>query len=159
MSAEYGEDVDAGDFGVDPYEALGRAIGLAQRRWTALFNERMSASGHTNLRWMALSRVSESNGGISQRDLSKLLGTDAPTLARLVDALEQQGLVERVADARDRRIKLLRLTEAAVPSLREGASIGRALRSSVFEGIPNQDIEVAERVLLQVCKRLDQLAE
>jgi MarR family transcriptional regulator for hemolysin len=158
MSVESGRVVDALNLEVDPYEALGRAIGLAQRRWAALFNDRMSVSGHTNLRWMALSRVSESSGGISQRDLSKLLGADAPTLARLIDALASQGLIERVADSRDRRVKLLRITEAAVPALREGAVVGRVLRASVFEGIPDQDVEVAERVLIQICERLNQLA-
>ncbi|MES2341549.1 MAG: MarR family winged helix-turn-helix transcriptional regulator [Pseudomonadota bacterium] len=138
----------------DPYDSLGRAIGLAQRRWTALFNEQMAAMGQTHLRWMALSRISEFSDGINQRDLSRLLGVDEPSLARIIAALEAQGLVKRRRAANDRRAKILQITPAAEAVHREGARIGRKLQTRAFGDLPEADLAAALRVLTHAGERL-----
>jgi DNA-binding MarR family transcriptional regulator len=50
--------------------------------------------------------------GTSMRVLAKLLGFDASNLTGLVDRLEGRRLVERQAEASDRRIKTVVLTDA-----------------------------------------------
>lgn len=48
----------------------------------------------------------------SQRELSEFLRLDPSQIVSLVDALEERGLVERAADPRDRRSKVIRPTPA-----------------------------------------------
>ncbi|WP_432394286.1 MarR family winged helix-turn-helix transcriptional regulator [Pseudarthrobacter sp. L19] len=48
----------------------------------------------------------------SQRELSGFLRLDPSQIVSLVDALEARGLVERAADPRDRRSKVIRATAA-----------------------------------------------
>lgn len=48
----------------------------------------------------------------SQRELSGFLRLDPSQIVSLVDALEARGLVERAADPRDRRSKVIRSTAA-----------------------------------------------
>ncbi|MCL2780471.1 MAG: MarR family transcriptional regulator [Actinomycetia bacterium] len=49
---------------------------------------------------------------ITQRELTYLLGMSRQSLAELLAKLEKQGLIEREASADDRRILIVRLTEA-----------------------------------------------
>ncbi|MDE2005411.1 MAG: MarR family transcriptional regulator [Rhodospirillales bacterium] len=57
--------------------------------------------------------------GLSQKELAELLEVEPITVARLIDRLEARGMVERRADARDRRIWRLHLREAAREVLSE----------------------------------------
>jgi DNA-binding MarR family transcriptional regulator len=56
-----------------------------------------------------LAAVAESRP-VRMRDLASRLGLNARTITTLVDALEQEGLVERQADRTDRRATLIDMT-------------------------------------------------
>ena len=57
------------------------------------------------------------------------------TVARLVDRLEAQGLVERCTDPKDRRIWRLRLTPAAAPVLRDVKRYRAEVRALMTQGV------------------------
>lgn len=67
----------------------------------------------------------------SQRELCDLLGIDRSDMVRLVDVLEEAGLVERVRDTSDRRRQLIGPTAA-----------GAGLRESIREGIAEAEARV-----------------
>ncbi|HHT31659.1 MAG TPA: winged helix-turn-helix transcriptional regulator [Corynebacterium sp.] len=67
----------------------------------------------------------------SQRELCDLLGIDRSDMVRLVDVLEEAGLVERVRDTSDRRRQLIGPTTA-----------GAGLRESIREGIAEAEARV-----------------
>ena len=56
----------------------------------------------------ALMRIAESP--LTMRELSTVLGIDAPYTTVVVDDLERRGLVERSVSSRDRRAKVVRAT-------------------------------------------------
>src|SRR4029077_6263373 len=74
--------------------------------------------GTTRAQFIILARL-EHQPGMSQNELAAIVGVAPITVARLVDRLEAQGLVERCTDPKDRRIWRLRLTRAAAPVLRQ----------------------------------------
>ncbi|WP_242865764.1 MarR family transcriptional regulator [Desulfosporosinus sp. HMP52] len=49
--------------------------------------------------------------GISQRELAERSYKDQPTITRILDKLEQRGLIRRQADSGDRRVSLIYLTK------------------------------------------------
>lgn len=59
---------------------------------------------------MILSRCGEA--GCPMREVGELLLVSRANVTGLVDCLERRGLVERAASAEDRRVRLVRLTEA-----------------------------------------------
>ena len=67
------------------------------------FDQRARARGMTRAQWHILARV-ERQPGLSQSELAAICEVEPITVARLVDRLEQRGLLERRADPRDRRI-------------------------------------------------------
>lgn len=52
-----------------------------------------------------------SKDGVTQQELCNTTFKDKPSMTRLIDNLEKQGLVTRSADPKDRRINIIRLTE------------------------------------------------
>ena len=78
--------------------------------------------------------------GIQQGTLAEILEVEPITLTRLVDRLEQMGLVERRSHPTDRRIRLLRLTEAARPKLDAIFAVGAATRGEAVEGVSEEDL-------------------
>src|SRR5947209_6110157 len=88
------------------------------RQLRTVFDEKAREHGSTRARCMILARL-ERQPGMSQNELAAITEVAPITVARLIDRLEAQGLVERCADPKDRRIWRLRLTPAAAPILRD----------------------------------------
>lgn len=81
-------------------------------------DRRARQHGMTRAQWSILKQVFYFPGLI-QKELADLLEVEPITAARLVDRLEKAGLIERRADARDKRIWRLHVTPAAEPYLEE----------------------------------------
>ena len=79
--------------------------------------------------------------GIQQSGLAEILEVEPITLTRILDRLEEAGLVERCAHPSDRRIRLLHLTEKAHPLLSEIFAIGAAMRGEALAGVSEADRE------------------
>jgi DNA-binding MarR family transcriptional regulator len=79
-----------------------------------------------------------------------MLDLEPITLCRIVDRLEEAGLVERVRDPEDRRAWRLHVTASAQPLIEKLQAVGAKLVDHAFGGIDPQDIDIARRVLAQV---------
>ena len=80
---------------------------LAMRRD---FDRRASGLGVTRAQWRVLARLNVKNG-VRQVDLAEALDIEPITLCRMIDRLEDAGLVERRRDEIDRRAWNIFLTE------------------------------------------------
>ena len=120
------------------------------RRWRKLLDERMKDLGVTQARWFTMVCLQRGGGGLTQRELAHLMTIESPTLVRLLDSLEEQGLIERRPCKHDRRARLLYLTNAGerfMGTLNERADL---LREEMLKGIEDKDLEVAIRVFERV---------
>jgi MarR family transcriptional regulator for hemolysin len=92
------------------------------------------AHGMTRAQLIILARL-ELQPDLSQNELAAYAEVAPMTIARLIDRLEELGLVKRCADPEDRRIWRLRLTPTAAPMLREIKHFRAKLRSVLTKGI------------------------
>jgi MarR family transcriptional regulator, transcriptional regulator for hemolysin len=90
--------------------------------------------GTTRAQFIILARL-ERQPGMSQNELAAIAEVAPITVARLVDRLEAQGLVERCTDPADRRIWRLRLTPAAAPVLRDLKRYRAEVRALMTKGV------------------------
>ncbi|MGV8242260.1 MarR family transcriptional regulator, partial [Pseudomonas aeruginosa] len=67
------------------------------------------------------------------------VGVEGPTLARLLDGLESQGLVRRLAVAEDRRAKHIVLTPKADVLIADIEAIAASVRNDVLTGIDESE--------------------
>lgn len=81
-------------------------------------DQRARRLGMTRAQWVILAWL-ELRPGISQNELASFVDVEPITIGRLVDRLEQRGLVERRHDPADRRVRRLHLTKAVEPVLKE----------------------------------------
>lgn len=79
-------------------------------------DQKASQFGMTRSQWAVLAKLERSEG-LKQSELAELMDVQPITLTRLIDRLCDNGLIERRADADDRRAKRLYLTKAAKPIL------------------------------------------
>ncbi len=95
---------------------LGFLISDVSRLMRKRFDERARLFSATRAQWKTLFILSR-NEGINQGGLADLLEVEPITLCRMIDRLEESGLVERRRDPSDRRAWRIYLTEAAQPVL------------------------------------------
>jgi DNA-binding MarR family transcriptional regulator len=99
------------------------------------------AYGMTRAQWIILARL-ERQPNLSQNELAAIAEVAPITIARLVDRLEELGLVERCPDPDDRRIWRLRLTPAAAPHLRHIERYRAELRTLMTKNVDPRDLDV-----------------
>lgn len=133
----------------DTLTALTRSI-------RAAFEMRVERYGLTFARARLLTAIGRDEGA-SQAQLAATLGIETPTLKRLLDALEQQGLAERRALPGDARKHAVHLTEAAriEPLLGFRAEVDAALS----EGIPEDDLAATRRTLARMAENAEKLRQ
>ena len=87
---------------------------------------------------MAGHRLSLEAEGIHQAALADLLEIEPITLVRILDKLEERGLIERRRHGTDRRIWLLFLKDAARPLLADLQPIAEATRAEALSGVSRE---------------------
>jgi len=113
------------------------------------FDRRAVGMGVTRAQWKVLFRL-ERQPGLRQIELADMLDIEPITLSRIVDRLEEAGLVERVADPADRRAWRLHVTARAQPLIAKLRGVADEMISEAFAGIDPKEIEITRAVLGRV---------
>ena len=104
------------------------------------FEQNARGSGLTRSQWQVLAYL-DRNDGIQQGGLAELLELEPITLGRIVDKLQELGLVERRPHPTDRRVWQLALTPKAKPKIEELQVYGETTRAEALEGLSASDIK------------------
>ncbi|MBQ0833959.1 MarR family transcriptional regulator [Marinobacter sp.] len=126
------------------------AVARVTRRWRKLLDERLKDLGVTQARWTTMVYLQQGGEGMTQRELAGLMAIENPTLVRLLDSLELQGLIERRACPNDRRARRLHLTDPGRDFMDVLSERANKLQDGMLEGVSDDDIEVALRVFLKI---------
>ncbi len=102
---------------VDLEQLPGHHIRRLHQIAVAIFLQETESQAITPVQFAALQTVANVPG-IDQRTLARTIGFDTSTIGGVVDRLEARGLLARQADPADRRVRLLRATEAGSSLLR-----------------------------------------
>ncbi|ARS48466.1 MULTISPECIES: MarR family transcriptional regulator [Pseudomonadaceae] len=132
------------------------AMQVAQlsRAWRSELDRRLVGLGLSQARWLVLLHLARFTEMPTQRELAQSVGVEGPTLARLLDSLETQGLVTRVAVPEDRRAKKIALQPKAQPLIEKIEAISTQLRQEVFAGIDEEDLRRCQQVHARVLGNL-----
>jgi MarR family transcriptional regulator, transcriptional regulator for hemolysin len=104
------------------------------RQMRTVTDQKAREHDSTRAQCIILARL-ERQPGLSQNELAAIAEVAPITVARLVDRLEAQGLVERCTDPNDRRIWRLRLRPAAAALLRDTKRYRAEVRALMTKGI------------------------
>jgi DNA-binding MarR family transcriptional regulator len=139
-------------------EDLSRNFGFilhdVSRLLRTTFDRRVRALGFTRSQWWVLTHLFR-NGGLTQSELADILEIERPTLGRLLDRLEAKGWVRREADASDRRVKRLYLTEEVEPIMKTMRAAAADVRRDALAGLSVEEQERFVDTLLAVKSNLN----
>lgn len=105
------------------------------------------------MRVLAISRAED----VGVMWISRQLGINAAAVTRQVKAMEDAGLVERCADARDGRRSYVKLTADGLKIFRQLHERAHAFERTLSNSVSPQDIAVTVRVLEHVRAALEAL--
>ena len=113
-------------------------IGDSSRLLRRAFDDRVRVHGVTGPQARLLLMLSRHEGE-NQGYFAELLEVEAITLCRMVDRMEESGLVERRRDPTDRRAWRLYLTARSNEIVAELRGCVNALIDEIFAGVPDED--------------------
>ncbi len=122
-------------------------------------NKRAAVLGATKAQWRVLAHLKRKGDGARQIDLAESLDVEPITLCRMIDRLEEAGLVERRRDESDRRAWRSHLTAAAAPMLVQLEAMGIAFNADMLAGIPQEDRATVLRVLARMRDNLERAGQ
>lgn len=129
---------------------------LIARRYRAMLDEQLRPLGYGTARMEALSTIARSPEPSAQIAIAKRIGIEGPTLTRMLDTLEADGLVVRRQDPTDRRTKLIELTPEGEAALAEIYRVAHAFRSTVLKSLTDEDLdqvnEVTDKLMRLLCE-------
>jgi DNA-binding MarR family transcriptional regulator len=124
---------------------LARASGIAIRSTNAQLRPL-----RLRVRHFSVLSVAVQAGGVSQRELSVLLGLDPSQIVSLVDDLERQGLVRRRAHGRDRRARIISATREGESRYQQASEIVDHAREGLLSSLGTSEEMTLRELLLRI---------
>jgi MarR family transcriptional regulator for hemolysin len=132
----------------DFQSSIGYWVHMAGHRFECAMNSELAEHGITYrqcqvLAWLAL------RGDLSQVDLARYARVEPPTMVRVLDCMERDGLIRRSGDPRDRRRKIIRPTRRALPVWNKIVACAARVRARAVQGLSPVQVDRL-RSLLEV---------
>ena len=108
--------------------------------------QRLRPYGVTRSQLIAIYYI-HANQGITQKALADKMSIREPTVVRLIQAMEQDGLLTRTGDAQDKRIKQLVLTEGGTRLYHQLLPVAEQFMNDTIAGISEEDLQTLKNTL------------
>lgn len=132
---------------------LATQLSPVSRAWLQLADRILGSLAISNSAGWALVHLERLGKGARQGDLARAIGITEASLVRTLQQLERGGLVERRPDEEDRRANRLHLTAEGKELARKAEKRLIELRIELLEGVPDEQLEGAVRLLGIVSER------
>jgi DNA-binding MarR family transcriptional regulator len=116
----------------------------------------MGTQGTTLARAKMLVHIGR-NGPLRSTDLAEAFGFAPRTITEAVDGMERDGLVERIADTGDRRVKQISLTELGREVLCTSEPLKQRFGQRLFEALDQKETRQLALLLNKLNSRLAEL--
>jgi MarR family transcriptional regulator for hemolysin len=136
-------------------ESIARHLVLTAKAMRAHFEAHLVQAGATLPFWLVLEQLSAQDG-LSQRELSRRLSVEAPTLTRHIDRMEAEGLLSRTPDAKDRRVTRIHLTDAGRRLHQRLLGVAQQREAALRSILTPREAAVLDRVLTRITDYVEQ---
>jgi MarR family transcriptional regulator for hemolysin len=138
-------------------ESIGYWLVIGAQAFQRALNEELAPHGVTFrqaqvLGWLAL------EGEMSQNELAGKMMIEPPTLVGILDRMERDGWISRIACPSDRRKKMIVVNRAAEKVWGRIVACGRRVRARAVQGLSADEIEMLKRLVRQVQANLNESA-
>ena len=138
--------------------SMDNSIGYLMRRGASMMREQLEASfaghGFTFVQWATLMRVRE-DPTLTAGDLCRDLHHDSGAFTRVLDQLEQRGLIERERSDSARRVVQLHLTGAGSQAVQSLLPIVVARLNDALQDFSAAEVATLAKLLRRLMARLE----
>lgn len=113
------------------------------------YDRRVRTFGITRTQWTLLTYLFRYEG-VSQTKLAEYMDLAPMTLTRQIDKLEEDGLLDRRQDTRDRRTNLIYLTEKSQPLMNHMHEIAVEAKEAALKNFTAEEREALRAFLLRM---------
>ncbi|MBS0519040.1 MAG: MarR family transcriptional regulator [Proteobacteria bacterium] len=142
-----------------PRFRFGIRFSLLARAWRRELDHVVAGIGLTDATWAPLVHLEEFGEGITQKDLACRVGIDSSSLVRLLDILNERGLIERRTDTSDRRARQVFLTPAGRRVLADIRRALQAVEAKLLADLTDEEIAATLALFDRIGARLQHLQE
>jgi MarR family transcriptional regulator for hemolysin len=135
-------------------QVFGRRLGFTARQWRRAVDERLSPFGLTEATWLPLLYLASNPQPMRQKDLAESVGIESSTLVRLIDSLDQAGLVKRQT-VDDRRARILQLTDPGLALVARVQAVSDEIRQQILADISDEELALTLNVIERICAALE----
>lgn len=129
-------------------EELSQTIFEFRHRLRKMFHLKLKEAGiDISFEVLEIMRILTKEESVNQQDLADMLFKDKSNLTYLIDNMVRGGWVTRQEDAKDRRNKLILLTDNARQLQKQLAPLATLCYQEIARDVDEQDIETAIRIL------------
>jgi MarR family transcriptional regulator, organic hydroperoxide resistance regulator len=136
-----------------PPESIGYQIRATHRLLQRVLQLKLEPFGVTLGMWYFL-RALWSEDGLTQRELSRRVGTMEPTTLAAILSMEQSGLVKRVRSKSDRRKQHVHLTAKGRDLQTKLIPLARAVVAAAVDGFETREVRQLLEALTEIQKNL-----
>ena len=142
---------------LDIANSLAMSIFLAAKSQERLAELEMKKQlGLTPSQWKIILALNLTDG-LTQKELADKIYVDGSTLVPILDKMERNGLIERKADSKDRRINRIFLTSKSESTVDSIILIVLQLRKMIYRGLSEDQIDSARKILDVMTRNSDEL--
>lgn len=127
---------------------IGWLLWRASHDWNLEFVDRMQAAGHS---WFTAARSTlmghVAPKGTKQGLLVERVGTSKQAVQQLLDGLEADGILERIADPDDKRGRIVRLTDKGKAAMTDATGIKLEIESGYRARIGDDEFAQLSQLL------------
>jgi DNA-binding MarR family transcriptional regulator len=145
--------VEPAEFFADPVNSLGYLTRIVSRSFSRALEKRTLPHGVSSGQWRFL-RALWLEEGLSQRELSRRVGTQEPTTVTALKGLERNGLVRRVPSVDDRRRVHVYLTPEAKKLRRKLAPYVVEVNALATRHLTPKQVQLLRQLLMHVGQNL-----
>jgi MarR family transcriptional regulator, transcriptional regulator for hemolysin len=132
-----------------PFQPVGRHLVFTAKALRDAFEDMLGRSGASLGTWIVLNALNE-EGVISQKALASHVHVEGATITHHIDRLEQKGLVRRVIDPADRRVRHIEPTPEGVRLHEKLLAGAQEFERTVFAGVSEAEQTEFRRVLERI---------
>jgi MarR family transcriptional regulator for hemolysin len=135
--------------------SIGFVINRTAKALIYVFDQELrNKFGITFGQWKIIIILANNNDGLTQKEIAEKLGLEGPTIIPIIDKLEKDGFVKRIADKDDRRNNRIFLTKKTNDSLDSMVSYALKIKEISIMNISEQDISITKHTLEKMCHNI-----
>jgi MarR family transcriptional regulator for hemolysin len=138
-------------------EPLGRQLVFTAKAMREAFEGALQSAGGSLGTWIVLSAISSEVGFINQSVLASRVKLEGATITHHVDRLEELGLVRRVPDPNDRRVRRLELTTDGTKLQAKLMKAAKECETKTLAGLSTKDCHALGGMLDRIRLNLESL--